>query len=315
VNPFLFIVGCPRSGTTLLRRILDAHPEIAMTRETHWITQLLEEDGFSPDAPVTQLLLSRLRTYPKFTRMGIDQSKLDALLSRADPVSYSELVTLIFDLFGERHGKRWVGDKVPAYVRSIPLLHRLWLSAKFVHLVRDGRDVCSSLLSWGRDERWAGRFPATWAEDPLATMALMWEQLVRLGREAGAGLPAELYLELRYEDLVGDPARECRKLCDFLGVTFDERILNFHDGRTRDDPGLSAKKAWRPVTPGLRSWRSEMAPEDVERFEAVAGELLAELGYARGAPAPGAKARQRATLARESYIRDVGRPLPEHWAA
>jgi hypothetical protein len=318
VNPFLFIVGCSRSGTTLLRRIVDAHPDIAITRETHWITQLLEEDGFSPDAPVTHELLSRLCTYRKFTRMGVDRAELDRLVSREEPASYAELVIVIFDLYGQAQGKRLVGDKVPAYVQSIALLHRLWPGARFVHLIRDGRDVCLSLLGWGREERFAKRFPTTWAEDPLSTMALLWEQLVRLGREAGAELPAGLYRELRYEQLVADPARECEALCDFLRVPFDERMLSFHEGRTRDDPRLSAKRAWRPITPGLRSWRSEMPPPDLERFEAAAGKLLHELGYPRALPDPGPRAERQAALLRGSFGRDLrarGERLPERWGA
>jgi hypothetical protein len=293
--------------------MVDAHSEVAVTRETHWIAELVDGEGFEPEAPVTHELVSRLLAHPKFGYMGIDGPELHSLLARESPVSYADFVSLMFDGYGESHGKRLVGDKVPSYVRSIPLLHRLWPSAKFVHLIRDGRDVCLSLLGWGREERWAKRYPATWAQDQLATMALMWEQFVRLGREAGDRLSPSRYHELRYERLVADPADECARLCDFLGLTFDERMLSFHEGRTKDDPGLSAKKAWLPVTAGLREWRSEMAPEEVERFEAVAGELLAELGYARGAPAPGAEARRRAAHARESFIGDVGQPLPESW--
>jgi hypothetical protein len=318
VNPFLFIVGCSRSGTTLLRRIVDAHPEVAMTRETHWITRLVEEDGFSPDRPVSHELLSRLFTYREFTRMGVDQAELWRLVSREERVSYAQLVTVTFDLYGQAHGKRLVGDKVPSYVQSIALLHRLWPAARFVHLIRDGRDVCSSLLGWGREERFAQRYPTTWVEDPLSTMALLWEQFVRLGREAGAELPEALHHELRYEELVADPAAACVKLCDFLGVPFDERMLRFHEGRTRDDPGLSAKKAWRPITQGLRSWRSEMPGPDLERFEAAAGELLGELGYPRAVPDPAPGAKQRAALLRDSFGRDVqarGSPLPEHWGS
>jgi sulfotransferase family protein len=313
VNPYVFIVGAPRSGTTLLRRLVDAHPDIAVTRETHWITKLLEgNDAFSSDAPVTPELLHRLRAHPKFTRMNVDNSELDRMLLRGAPVSYAELVTRIFDLYGEAHGKRLVGDKVPDYVRHLPLLHRLWPTAKFVHLIRDGRDVSLSMLT---RERFARRF-TTWEEDPISTAALSWEQLVRLGREAGAELPPDRYYELRYESLVADPAAECGKLCEFLGVAYDERMLSFHEGRTRHDPGRDAKSAWRPVTPGLRSWRTEMAEGAVERFEAVAGELLGELGYPRAVPDPLPSAKRHAARLRDSFeehARARGTQLPKRW--
>jgi hypothetical protein len=88
---------------------------------------------------------------------------------------------------------------------------------------------------------------------------------------------------LRYEALVADAERECRKLCDFLELAYEPAMLRFHEGRTRSKPGLSAKKAWQPVTAGLRDWRRQMAPGDLRRFEAAAGQLLDELGYERAA--------------------------------
>jgi hypothetical protein len=281
MNPYVFIVGAPRSGTTLLRRIVDAHPEIAITRETHWITKLLEgEDAVSPDSPVTPEVLNRLRRLPKFTRMELDRAAVDRMVARESPVGYAEFVTRVFDLYGQAQGKRLVGDKVPGYVRHIPTLHGLWPRARFVHLIRDGRDVGLSVRDWDKEIKSVTRI-STFEEDPVSAMALWWEQLVRVGRESGGELADGLYHEVRYEQLVAAPSEECRRLCDFLDVTYDECMLRFHEGRTRDDARLDAKSAWRPITPGLRSWRDEMTKDDVERFEAVAGDLLDELRYER----------------------------------
>jgi hypothetical protein len=316
MNPFVFIVGCPRSGTTLLRRIVDAHTDIAITKETHWIVQLLEDRHAAPtEPPVTPQLLERLVSHRRFARLELDPGRLERLVAGEEPVSYAELVTAVYDLFGELRGKRLVGDKTPRYVRHIPTLHSLWPRAKFVHLIRDGRDVCLSVRNWDKDNRFVTRI-STFEEDPVSTIALWWEQLVRLGREAGAELPADLYHEVPYERLVAEPAGECRRLCQFLGVPFDERMLRFHEGRTKDDPRLDAKSAWRPITPGLRSWRTEMPGGDIERFEAVAGELLGELGFLRGVPKPAPAARRQAEVMRDSYVREAGRQrLPRHWQA
>jgi sulfotransferase family protein len=315
VNPFVFVVGAPRSGTTLLKRVLDAHPELTITKETHWIVQLLDgEHAASADAPVTPELLERLLSHRRFARLKLDHAPLEQLVARPEPVSYAELVTAVYDLWGAREGKRLVGDKTPRYVRHIPTLHELWPGAKFVHLIRDGRDVCSSVRSWRNERRVVTRF-STFAEDPVTTIAVWWEQLVRLGREAGAELPPELYHEVRYESLVGEPADTCTALCGFLGLRFDERMLRFHEGRAREDPGLDAKSAWRPITAGLRSWRTELSEAELERFEAVAGELLDELGYPRAVDEPGPEAMEQAALVRESYVREAGRQrLPAAWA-
>jgi hypothetical protein len=316
MNPHVFIVGCPRSGTTLLKRMVNAHPAISITRETHWVTRLMKgEDAASVTQPATPALLARMRGDKRFRRLKIDTAPLERMVAGDRPASYAELVRAVYDQHGERKGKPLVGDKTPRYVRDIPVLHELFPDARFAHLIRDGRDVCSSVLSWRneRGRRIVTSF-STWDEEPVMTTALWWEQLVRLGREAGTPLGPDRYHEIRYEALVTAPEETCRALCEFLGVSEDEHMLGFHEGRTRDDPGLSAKRAWRPITPGLRSWRIEMAATHVEAFEAAAGGLLDELGYERGAPAPGARARRRAAAVRESFVREAGdKRLPAAW--
>ena len=137
----------------------------------------------------------------------------------------------------------------------------------------------------------------------MATAALWWEWQVRLGREAGASLGPQLYQEVRYEALVGDTAGELEPLCAFLDISFDRAMLDYHQGRQRSDRGLSAKSAWLPPTPGLRDWKTQMGPEDAERFEAVAGDLLDELGYPRDVPEP----RRRPASSRPSSA--TGSPL------
>jgi hypothetical protein len=247
MNPYVFIVGCARSGTKLLRKMIDAHPQIAIPPETHWIPKPFERrQGVTPDGLVTPELVSRLLAREKFTRMRIGQDELEGLVAGEEPVSYSTFVTGVFDLYGKGQGKRLVGDKTPSYLRHIPTLHALWPQAKFVHIIRDGRDVCLSILSWKRGERIAGRF-ATWSEDP------------------------RFYVK---------------------------------------------QKKWRPIVTGLRDWRAEMPAEDLERFEAVAGDLLQELGYERAFPFPSSRALEHAARTRETFSRDVqerGERLPERW--
>ncbi len=284
-NPYVFIVGCPRSGTTLLGRMVNAHPQIAITSESHWIPRLFEErKELTPQGLVTSQLIPRLLEDPRFTRWQVDREKLEALLATSQPVAYQHFVANIFDLYGQRTGKALVGNKTPWFVRRLLLLHALWPTARFVHLIRDGRDVCLSMTNWlGTHQNHPGVF-STWRNDSVFTAALWWELHVRLGREAGNLLGPELYYEVRYESMVANPEEDCAALCTFLGLPYDHAMLRFHEGRTKTDPGLDAKHAWLPITPGLRNWRSQMPTEDVERFEAAAGGLLDELGYPRAVP-------------------------------
>jgi hypothetical protein len=301
LNPYLFIVGCPRSGTTLLRRMIDAHEDIAVTRETHWIPDVYRQAQDAGHAATAALLTA----HPKFATLGIDRDEVDRVVEASR--TYAEVVSQLFDRYAASKAKPLAADKTPGYVRELPLLHELFPAARFVHLVRDGRDVCLSALDW--DRRTVRRLP-TWDTAPVATAALWWRWHVLLGRRAGRRLGDARYHEVRYEALVIDPEGTLRRLCEFLGVRFDLSMLSFHEGRTRFEPGISAKRAWLPPTTGLRVWGDEMPPEQLEEFEAAAGDALEELGYHRAVPAPAA-----GTLARAAAVAAAfpGRPLPEGW--
>ncbi|HMF16201.1 MAG TPA: sulfotransferase [Gemmataceae bacterium] len=286
-NPFVFIIGCPRSGTTLLQRLMNAHPDLAITDETFWIPFFFKKRiGLTPEAIVTPELIDRLFSYYKFYRMKIAAEELWKLYDGEKELPYAHLVSLIFDRYGEFWGKPLVGDKTPDYVRDIPTLHQLWPEAKFVHLIRDGRDVCLSALQWSRK---AARFESlfsTWAKEPIATAAAWWQWHVRRGREDGGNLGPCRYYEMRYESLVNQPAEECSRLCDFLGLPYAASMLRFHEGRAGAEGSQDAKTAWLPITPGLRDWRTQMPAKHIECFEAVAGPLLGELGYSRAVANP-----------------------------
>jgi hypothetical protein len=299
-NPYLFVVGCPRSGTTLLRRMLDAHPELAITPETHWIARWLERGiGVTREGFATPELVSRLLATSKFGRTGIGRGELEGLVQSSGPVPYADFVRGFFDLYGRNRGKSLVGDKTPGYVKHLPLLHELFPEARFIHLIRDGRDVSLSAIAWRRGPKLAQRL-TTWQAQPVMTAALWWEQHVRSGREAGDSVGSDAYHEVRYEALVADPAGEMRSLCTFLDLRFYGAMLRFHEMRQRDEPGLSAKKAWLPLTRGLRDWRVEMSAVDVDRFEAMSGDLLDELGYPRAAPEPSMESRKLAANVRSA---------------
>jgi Sulfotransferase family len=317
VNPYLFLVGCPRSGTTLLYRLLDAHPDLALVHETLWIPQLWERrTGISDDGAVTPELVPALLAERRFERLGISAAELRDIVAGNGRVTYPAFVTAVFDQYAAAQGKPLAGDKTPGYVRSMPTLHSLWPHARFVHLIRDGRDVCLSALGWKKAGKVFRDF-ATWKDEPVTTAALWWERCVRLGQEAGRRLPTPLYHEVRYEELVSEPEDVCRELCRFLGLAFEGSMLRFHEGKTRDGPELTSKRRWLPPTEGMRDWRRELPGEGLREFEAAAGDLLEGLGYERGASRLDPDLVARARELRHRFAAEVtarGRPLPEAWA-
>jgi adenylylsulfate kinase len=312
-SPWAFIVGCPRSGTTLLRRMVDAHPRIAVLSEVNWLpTVARDPELVSPDGLVRPALLRWLmdrRGLGRYARLPVTPAELEALLASDRPLRYADLIGWLFDRYGAQQGKPLVANKTVDHTLHVGELAALWPQARFVHLIRDGRDVALSAMGWRRAPKLAARF-ATWADDPVLTAALWWEWHVRRGREAGARLGPERYREVRYEELVRWPQATCVALCAFLGAPYHGAMVRFHEGRERAGGDLDAKHAWSPPTPGLRDWRAQMATGDVSRFEAASGDLLDELGYPRGCEAPDPGLRARAARLRAAF---EGRPLPARW--
>jgi len=240
--------------------------------------------------------------FPRFGELGIEQAELEALRKPGGTVSYAQFISRLFDLYGKKRGKQLVGDKTPGYARNLNTLHALWPAAKFVHLIRDGRDVCLSVLSWQRAKGWAAgeglaRF-SSWPESPVCAAALWWDWHVRLAREAGLAFEPGVYSEVRYEALVADAPGKCQKLCAFLGIPYDDEMLRLYETRAKVAHTGDQKHPWRPITAGLRDWRGQMASPDVELFEAAAGDLLDELGYPRAANTPRPEALRYALEAR-----------------
>jgi Sulfotransferase family len=275
-SAFPFIVGVGRSGTTLVRAILDTHPDLAIPGESHFIPVMARNRGRyeTRSGLRVERFLQDLARHPRFGRWGLSHDRVSGSLRPDPPVTLAEAIRRVYALFAETRGKTRYGDKTPAYVHHIPSLARLLPEARFVHLVRDGRDVALSRLD----------HPTMSA--PLSDLAVVWRRGVEKGRRAGRHLGPSRYMEMRYEDLVKDPEEAARSLCRFIGLSFDPAMLRYHERaneiiRPTQHPG-SHGRIHLPPTTGLRDWRVQMRARDVETFDALAGGLLEELGYERG---------------------------------
>ena len=279
-SPYVFVVGCPRSGTTLLQRILDAHPQLAVANDTHFIPRAVAKvaGGSIRRASATtgkEALVDWTRNYHRFPRLGLHADLVD----RADAASetFPGFVGELYRALAEQHGKRYAGEKTPDYIRHIALLNALFPESRTVHIIRDGRDVALSLLDWAHERKGPGRLDL-WREEPVAACALWWSWQVE-GQDQARRLPRQSYLEIKYEDLVADPLRTMRSVTDRLELPFTEEMLRFNRGKSRRAPGLSAKKAWLSPTPGLRDWRTQLDSRSLALFEALAGDRLKKNGY------------------------------------
>ena len=273
---FPFVVGCQRSGTTLLQTMLDAHPQLAIPPESHFIVPLAKRlgPGAELDDAGRDRLVDALTERRRFADWRMDHGEVAAIVERSGPRDLAEAIRALFAAWAGRAGKTRYGDKTPRYVRYMPLLGELFPEARFVHLIRDGRDVTLSMIEAFK------RGPQTAVEG-----AMYWRADVEAGRRHGRDLGPERYLEARYEDMVADQEGVLRAICDFAELEFEERMLRHGEHAERvlegyRDPAHHPNLA--RATASRRDWRKEMEADDVRRFEVLAGDLLDRLFYRRG---------------------------------
>jgi hypothetical protein len=292
MTSFPFVVARGRSGTTLVRAILDAHPALAIPGESHfpiWFAMRARRYG-TGDRFDRDRFVADLEGHWAFRRWDVPPPAVREAYEASRPDTLPDALRLAYATYARHHGKERYGDKTPSFVIHIDRLARLFPEARFVHVIRDGRDVALSYLD------------TDFGSTSVVEAAIDWDRYVRRGRASGARLGPGRYHELRYEQLVADPERVARDLCGFLGLTFDPEMLRYFERAETLHRSLSHREHHRnlylPPTSGLRDWRRQMAPHDVEVFEAIAGPLLNELGYERGTPRLSLSARGRAARAR-----------------
>ena len=267
-SPPLIVLGVRRSGTTLLRVMLDRSRALAIPDESYFVPQLARRHRGVVDAAAFTDDLRRLTTLAEW---GLPP---DSVAARLRPgMTTGEAIAAVFEAYAAARGKpRW-GDKTPLYMQYLPLLEALFPKALYVHLIRDGRDAALSFLAvpegimtagWGHPRDVAG-FACQWATELRGAQDL--------GRRAGGR-----YLEVRYEALVAAPDKELQRACGFAGLEYDDAMLGYV-GATESARKAHQQRLNEPPRVGVRDWRTEMPRADREAFETVAGDLLHELGY------------------------------------
>jgi hypothetical protein len=265
----VFVLGCPRSGTTLLRNLLRSHPNLTFPSESHFIPLFYRAWGDPADDRAARRLAARILALHWIRRWELDLTPEHFDGCR----TYAALIDRLYAAVARRDGATRWGDKTPYYAKEIPTLAHLFPTAQFIHIIRDGRDVVASLLR------------ASFTARTPYTAALYWKAHVTAARRDGAPLGPERYLEVEYGALLADTEGTMRRVCAFLGEPFDERVLvqSALDWR-RFVPTFGPRRADQVsdteiVRDNAGKWRRTLSADDVAVIEAAAGDLLAELGY------------------------------------
>ena len=271
--PF-FIVGVHRSGTTLLRYMLSSSPRIYIPPESDFIPRFFGRDPLSPLSRerAVNILTTLWSSYRFVKEWQGEPPDAEAFVDRLPERTPRAFLQALYSQYAAQNGAvRW-GDKTPIYASYMDLIHRIFPEARFVHVIRDGRDVALSMLDkWGEKEFHIDIYFA----------AKSWVRRIRQARASGARLGPDLYYELRYEDLVRDPEAELRPLCRFLAEPYVPEMAQPHLlGQERIQPdGFHAPIRQPPSTKRVGRWRREMSMADQRLFQRLGGALLSELGY------------------------------------
>jgi hypothetical protein len=276
-NGPIFIVGAPRSGTTLLQRMLRSHPRISSpTGESHFFIPLLRDEARFGDLSqvenVRALLEQMHERWAEFLDTDFHGVKFE-IDSMANAIHargarrMSEVLDALFRINAEGEGKaRWL-DKTPYYIHHIPALLMTYPDAQFVHIIRDGRDAVLSMLERAVDIRVFN----------VAAGAKLWKHYVEAGRSAGKQLAPHQYMELRYEDILGEPVTSVRMLCEFLGEEFSDKVIDFEKSC---DPKTKTPLLKQGLLESNREkWRISMSPRQIRTLESSAGDTLQACSY------------------------------------
>ncbi|MDH3443491.1 MAG: sulfotransferase [Deltaproteobacteria bacterium] len=291
-----FIVGVPRSGTTLLVELLGAHPQLAGILETRFVRNLLlhcEEASWYWGNSLSRRLLyyfaepwarswfaKRAAAYRKKV-VAFDERNANDISSHGPWIPYTSVelmretdrwlamvsvgpqsegevyrlarhyVDTLFSIQCAKMNKPYWINKTPGLLTYLHYLPKLFPRAKFIHIIRDGRDVAASTIA------------TTWGVKTVKKAARRWKTLLLTGRERINPTPTN-YIELRYEELVGSPATVLGKLFAFLGFDADLNDLLSRVQVSRDRVGI---------------WKTRFSGAERKIFNREAGDLLMELGY------------------------------------
>lgn len=286
--------------------MLDAHPQLAIPPETHFLPELIELFEVVGQ-PKPDDLVAAVQSHAGWRDFGFDAAELSEIFSPkvvsvpdsgtqaplgregGENAGAAAAVRAFYGAYAARHSKpRW-GDKTPVYIESIAAIgETLGDQARFVHLIRDGRDVA---VSRGARAVKRGR-----ESTPARDEADRWKRRIEGARTQAARV--DHYLELRYEDLIAEPEAALCEVCDFIDLKFDPAMLEYHEGAEErlselsDLPGKGGKvrlgseriaahalTSEPPRADRIERWRAELDASAIADYEEVAGDLLIELGY------------------------------------
>ena len=271
-EPF-FIIGAQRSGTTLVRLLLNAHSKIAIPEEGTFWMPIIREYGNKPHKDISKKILKTYISYIKnnaqFKTWHVDEKFLDRDCGKENK-TISEFMACIYKYYASTNGAIIWGDKTPSFFRMVSRINNIFPQARFIHVYRDGRDTFLSLRKKECDR------------NNVVTEAIEWVFKIRIANKQLNKINKNRVFLISYENLIASPENTLSELCAFLGVKYEESMLLFWQQSENYIGRHHSDKIFQPITSdSIGKWKHEFNDNENALFDLIAGSTLEQLNYKR----------------------------------
>jgi len=288
-KPPFFIIGNPRSGTTLLRLMLTSNKQVVIPPESSFFIWFYKKYS---NWKFDNLNLSKLNFFledlfkaQKFENWKLNKDDLRKSLIQEKPKNYSELIYAIYHFYSIKIKKKYMiwGDKNNYYLNKIDVVDKIFPNSKFIHIIRDGRNVACSYIQLSKkkiDSQYAPKLPAK-----LEEIANEWNKNILTINRSFKKINKNNFLEVKFEELILQPKNTLKTICNFLGASYDANMLNYYN--LTEDQGLEPKEflAWkkknqRPLLIGeIDRYKKELSLQEIDLFNSIAKKSLEQYHY------------------------------------
>jgi len=283
-TPF-FILGNPRSGTTLFRLMLNSHADIVVPPESgflQWWHSKYKNIGRKnlSDTIFVSKMIEDILSSKKIEDWKLSADNLVKEIINQKPLNYGELCTIVYQQYGQIKGKKdfIIGDKNNYYINHLDVLDSIYPKTKYIHLIRDGRDVACSYLELNKLET-SSAYKPSFAQG-INAIAKEWKDNVN---KIEFFLKTKNSIKIKYEDLILNTEEILRIVCQFLKVEYRSSMLDYYHDIYFDEP--SSTIDWKQKTrqeidkTNINKYMKKLSSEDLKVFTSITGELLKENGY------------------------------------
>lgn len=273
-EPFkpIFVVGCPRSGTTLLQLLLDAHQAVAIAPETFFIERFWlkrELYGDLNNDENFENLIKNIAATPEFKEMELELNHFREAAWEKER-TYASLFQLLLEQFAHLRGVKIVGEKTPNHLLYVETLQQFFPESRFIHIIRDPRAVVSS---WKK---------VPWSKGSLEKDARVWRKYMRTAREYPSSMKSAIFT-VQYENLIFETEKNLRAICHFLGLEYDPMMMSYYSKESklvnvvREPWKANSKKPISRVA--VERWKTELSPAQIVEIEKEVWDEMKRLGY------------------------------------